>query len=62
MAYLLLQRLNKARVAPQRADPSTASVAEIARDHEFRKLGRVAVNYRITFGELPFAAGSANMS
>jgi transcriptional regulator GlxA family with amidase domain len=30
---LLLQRLNKARSALRRADPSTASVAQIARNH-----------------------------
>lgn len=51
--YLLLQRLNKARAALQRANPSTTSVAEIARDHQFLELGRFAVTYRITFGESP---------
>ena len=51
--YLLLQRLNKARAALQRADPSTTSVAKIARDHQFLELGRFAVTYRITFGESP---------
>ncbi|KRQ14664.1 AraC family transcriptional regulator [Bradyrhizobium manausense] len=51
--YLLLQRLNRARVALQRANPSTTSVAEIARDHQFLELGRFAVTYRITFGESP---------
>jgi AraC-like DNA-binding protein len=51
--YLLLQRLNKVRTALRRADPSTTSVAEIARDHHFLELGRFAVTYRITFGESP---------
>lgn len=51
--YLFLQRLNKARAALQRADPSTASVAEIARDHQFLEFGRFAVTYRIAFGESP---------
>jgi AraC-like DNA-binding protein len=51
--YLFLQRLNKARAALQRANPSTASVAEIARDHQFLELGRFAVTYRTTFGESP---------
>ena len=51
--YLLLQRLNKARAALQRANPSTTSVAEIARDHQFLELGRFAVTYRTTFGESP---------
>ena len=51
--YVLLQRLNKARAALRRANPSTASVAEIARDHQFLELGRFAVTYRNTFGESP---------
>jgi AraC-like DNA-binding protein len=51
--YLLLQRLNKARAALQRADASTTSVAEIARDHQFLELGRFAVTYRNIFGESP---------
>ena len=51
--YLLLQRLNKARSALQRADPSTASVTQIARNHQFVELGRFAVTYRTTFGETP---------
>jgi AraC-like DNA-binding protein len=53
--YLLLQRLNKARSALRRADPSSASVAEVARRHQFLELGRFAVTYRTTFGELPSA-------
>jgi len=51
--YFLLQRLNKARAALQRANPSTTSVAEIARGHQFPELGRFAVTYRTTFGESP---------
>jgi AraC-like DNA-binding protein len=51
--YLLLQRLNKTRSALRRADPSTASVAEVARNHQFLELGRFAVTYRTTFGESP---------
>jgi AraC-like DNA-binding protein len=53
MRYILLQRLNKARLALRRADPSTASVAEVARNHQFLELGRFAVTYRATFGESP---------
>jgi transcriptional regulator GlxA family with amidase domain len=53
--YVLLQRLNKARSALRRADPSTTSVAEIARNHQFVELGRFAVAYRTTFGESPSA-------
>lgn len=51
--YVLLQRLNKARAALRRANPSTASVAEIARNNRFLELGRFAVTYRSAFGESP---------
>ena len=51
--YLLLRRLNMARSALRRADPTTASVAEIARTHQFLELGRFAVTYRTVFGEMP---------
>jgi AraC-like DNA-binding protein len=51
--YLLLQRLNKTRAALRRADPSKASVAEVARNHQFLELGRFAATYRTTFGEFP---------
>jgi AraC-like DNA-binding protein len=55
MRYLLLRRLNKARAALRRADVSTASVASIAREHQFYELGRFAATYRTTFGEAPLA-------
>jgi AraC-like DNA-binding protein len=51
--YLLLQRLNRARAALRRADPSTTSVAEIARNNQFLEFGRFAVTYRTIFGESP---------
>ncbi|TYL86673.1 AraC family transcriptional regulator [Bradyrhizobium rifense] len=51
--YHLLRRLNKARSALRRANPNTASVSEIARDHQFTELGRFAVAYRAVFGETP---------
>lgn len=51
--YLLLRRLNRARTALRRADPSTASVAEVARDNQFLEFGRFAVTYRTIFGESP---------
>ncbi|WP_084799665.1 helix-turn-helix transcriptional regulator [Bradyrhizobium sp. Ai1a-2] len=51
--YLLLRRLNQARSALRRADPSMATVAEVARNHQFLELGRFAVTYRTTFGESP---------
>lgn len=53
MRYLLLRRLNRVRAALRRADPSTASVASIARDHQFFDLGRFAATYRAAFGEAP---------
>jgi AraC-like DNA-binding protein len=53
MRYIMLQRLNAARAALRRADPSTTSVAEVARNHQFLELGRFAVTYRTTFGESP---------
>ena len=53
MRYRLLQRLNRVRAALRRSTPSTASVAEIARDNQFLELGRFAVTYRKLFGESP---------
>lgn len=53
MRYLLLRRLNKVRAALRRADASTASVASIAREHQFFELGRFAATYRAAFGEAP---------
>jgi transcriptional regulator GlxA family with amidase domain len=53
MRYLLLRRLNNARAALRRADDSTASVASIAREHQFVELGRFAATYRAAFGETP---------
>jgi AraC-like DNA-binding protein len=53
MRYALLQRLNRARAALRRADRSSTSVAEIARNHQFLELGRFAGIYRATFGESP---------
>jgi AraC-like DNA-binding protein len=53
--YILLQRLNRARAALRRADPSAVSVAQVARNHRFLELGRFAVTYRNIFGESPSA-------
>ena len=53
LRYYLLRRLNMARSALRRANPETASVAEIARDHQFTELGRFAMAYRAIFGETP---------
>jgi AraC-like DNA-binding protein len=51
--YHLLRRLNMARSALGSADPTTASVAQIARNHQFLEPGRFAVVYRTVFGEMP---------
>ena len=51
--YLRLSRLNRVRAALRRANPATASVAEVARCFQFSELGRFAAAYRETFGELP---------
>jgi AraC-like DNA-binding protein len=51
--YILLRRLNQAREALRRADPSIATVAEVARDNQFLEFGRFAVTYRNVFGESP---------
>ena len=53
--YILLQRLNRARAELRRADLSTTTVAEIARNHQFLEFGRFAVTYRTIFGESPSA-------
>src|SRR5271170_1913820 len=51
--YVLLRRLQRARVALREADPATTSVADVARSCGFTQLGRFAVTYRTTFGETP---------
>jgi AraC-like DNA-binding protein len=51
--YMLLRRLQAARIALRDADPTAANVAEIARGCGFTELGRFAVAYRTAFGEPP---------
>jgi AraC-like DNA-binding protein len=53
--YIRLRRLHMVRAALRRADPTIASVAEIAQRYQFSELGRFAVVYRTTFGETPSA-------
>jgi AraC-like DNA-binding protein len=60
--YVLLRRLNRARAALRRADPSTATVAEVARNNQFLELGRFAVTYRSIFGESPSTTLQRNSS
>jgi AraC-like DNA-binding protein len=52
-SYIRLRRLNHVRAALTRADPATASVAEIAGRYGFSELGRFAAAYRVAFGETP---------
>jgi AraC-like DNA-binding protein len=51
--YVRLRRLNMVRAELHRADPTTASVATIARRYQFSELGRFAATYRAVFGEMP---------
>ena len=53
--YLRLRRFNMVRAALRRADPATATVAEIAQRYVFMDLGRFASDYREIFGEMPSA-------
>src|SRR5262249_29481844 len=53
--YLRLRRLTQARIALRHADPTTASIAAIARSCGFAQLGRFATAYRAAFGEVPSA-------
>ena len=51
--YLLLRRLQRARQVLREADPETATISGIARQHGFRERGRFAASYRALYGELP---------
>lgn len=51
--YHLMRRLNMVRSALLHANSETASIAEIARTHQFSQPGRFAVAYRSAFGEMP---------
>ena len=53
--YILLRRLNAARIALRNADPARASVAEIAGGCGFTELVRFAEVYQNAFGESPSA-------
>ncbi|HEY1432368.1 MAG TPA: AraC family transcriptional regulator [Stellaceae bacterium] len=53
--YVLLRRLNQARIALREADPAATSIAHVAQDCGFTELGRFAVAYRMAFGEMPLA-------
>ena len=51
--YARLRRLNLVRTALRRADPTTASIGAIAKQHGITELGRFSVAYRAIFGESP---------
>jgi AraC-like DNA-binding protein len=51
--YIRLRRLNLVRAELWRANPATATVAQIALRHQFSELGRFAAAYRALFGERP---------
>jgi AraC-like DNA-binding protein len=53
--YMLLRRLNLARIALRQSAPDTARVTDIATAFGFWELGRFAVRYRQIFGETPSA-------
>ena len=51
--YFRLRRMQQARRVLRDADPNTVTVAQVAKQHGFRELGRFAAAYRAAFGELP---------
>lgn len=55
MAFVKRERLRKARLLLQQADPSSATVASIARDCGFAHMGQFALDYKRLLGESPSA-------
>jgi AraC-like DNA-binding protein len=53
--YARLRRLNLVRNTLRRADPTTTTVAEVAKRYGFSQLGRFSGAYRAVFGEAPSA-------
>jgi transcriptional regulator GlxA family with amidase domain len=53
MAFLKQERLRKARMLLQHADPSTATVTSIARECGFTHMGQFSLDYKRLLGELP---------
>jgi AraC-like DNA-binding protein len=51
--YIMLRRMRSVRRALQQADPGVERVTDIATQHDFRELGRLAVTYRHIFGRRP---------
>lgn len=55
MAFVKRERLRKARLLLQQANPSTATVASIARDCGFTHMGQFALDYKRLLSESPSA-------
>ncbi|MCD1647303.1 helix-turn-helix transcriptional regulator [Marinobacter adhaerens] len=55
MAFLKRERLRKARMLLQHADPSTTTVTSIARECGFQHMGQFSLDYKRLFGESPSA-------
>jgi transcriptional regulator GlxA family with amidase domain len=55
MAFVKHQRLIAANRLLQHADPSSTTVARIARSCGFTHMGQFAMDYKRSFGELPSA-------
>jgi AraC-like DNA-binding protein len=53
--YRHLRAMQQVYRALQNGTPDAASVAQVARRHGFRDLGRLAATYRAVYGELPSA-------
>lgn len=53
MAFLKQERLRKARMLLQHADPSTGTVASIARECGFQHMGQFSLDYKRLFRESP---------
>ena len=51
--YVLLRRLNRARVALRDAVPGGANLVELVRGFGFAELGRFEAAYLVAFGETP---------
>jgi len=55
MAFVKRERLRKANMLLQHADPSTATVASIARECGFAHMGQFSIDYKRLFRESPSA-------
>jgi len=51
--YLLLRRMHLVRRALQRNSPGSKTVTDVATDYGFWQFGRLAVEYKVLFGESP---------